>query len=69
MTYNKLGRAFRLLKPSLRDIPADDETLALTVLSLDLESYDLVAPTAKRLKEISDRPRMNRPGIFEERVS
>jgi hypothetical protein len=59
MTLNEFGLTLRRKFPNLEAVPLNNEDLAQYVLNLYPQYYDAISPTARRIKEISDRPRVS----------
>lgn len=55
MTYVEFGLQLRQIFPKLASTPLANEDLAQYFLNLYPEYYDAISPTARRIKEISER--------------
>jgi hypothetical protein len=57
MTLEHFGLALRIREPRFNSLPLSDLELAQYVLNLHPDGYQMISPTAFRIKEITDRPR------------
>lgn len=55
MTYVEFGLQLRQIFPHLVQVPLNNEDLAQYFLNLYPQYYDAISPTARRIKEISER--------------
>lgn len=56
MTYQEFGLQLRKVYPQLNTVPLDHAALAQYFLNLYPEYYDAISPTARKVKELTDKP-------------